>query len=59
MKNTEIKDVLNNIKKMILLKEYEKAVDYIDYVERKKMSSEESKGNSIDKYMEELISNLK
>ncbi|MBQ9657672.1 MAG: hypothetical protein IJV31_02760 [Clostridia bacterium] len=59
MKNMEVKDILNNIKKMILLKEYEKAVDYIDYIERKKMSSEESTENSVDKYMEELISNLK
>lgn len=58
MKNLEIKDILDNIKKMILLQEYEKAVEYIEYIKRKKLTSEGAE-SSIDEYMNDLISNLK
>lgn len=58
MKNLEVKDILENIKKMILLQEYEKTVEYIEYIERKKITSDSTDG-SIDEYMNDLISNLK
>ena len=58
MKSREIKDILENIKKMILIQEYKKAIEYIEYIERKKITQDDNV-NSIDEYMNELINNLK